>query len=144
MADVPWHLSGDYFENCSCSIVCPCLVSAAPPLTSRPTEGFCNVPLIFHIESGRYGDIVLDGLNVLVILHAPGVMADGDWSLAVYIDQRANDEQTEALAVVFQEVVHLVRAEEAEVAKLQSSTERPDEQPQECSPDAERSRGHGA
>src|SRR5438876_6944643 len=101
MADVQWHLSGDYFENCSCSIVCPCLVSAAPPLTSRPTEGFCNVPLIFHIESGRYGDIVLDGLNVLVILHAPGVMADGDWSLAVYIDQRANDEQTEALAAIF-------------------------------------------
>ncbi len=30
MADVQWHLSGDYFENCSCSIVCPCLVSAAP------------------------------------------------------------------------------------------------------------------
>src|SRR5437762_4037999 len=49
-----------------------------------------------------------------------------------------------ALDVVFQEVVHLVRTEEAEVAKLQCSTERPDEQPQECSPDAERSRGHGA
>ena len=91
MADqVPWHLSGDYFENCSCSILCPCLVSAAAPLTSRPTEGFCNVPLIFHIESGRYGDLAVDGLNVLVILHAPGVMADGDWSVATYIDQRAD------------------------------------------------------
>ena len=66
MADVPWHLSGDYFENCSCSIVCPCLVSAAAPLTSRPTEGFCNVPLIFHIESGRYGDIALDGFVFFV------------------------------------------------------------------------------
>jgi hypothetical protein len=48
------------------------------------------------------------------------------------------------LDVGFQEVVHLVRTEEAEVAKLQCSTERPDEQPQECPPDAERSRGHGA
>ncbi len=52
MADqVSWHLSGDYFENCSCSVLCPCLVSAAPPLTARPTEGFCNVPLIFHIDN---------------------------------------------------------------------------------------------
>src|SRR4051794_33054868 len=101
MADVPWHLSGDYFENCNCSIVCPCLVSAAPPLTARPTEGFCNVPLIFHIETGRYGEIALDDLNVLVILHAPGVMADGDWSVAAYIDQRANDDQTQALAAIF-------------------------------------------
>jgi hypothetical protein len=48
------------------------------------------------------------------------------------------------LDVGFPEVVHLVRTEEAEVAKLQCSTERPDEQPQECSPDAERSRGDGA
>src|SRR4029079_2782861 len=28
-------------------------------------------------------------------------MADGDWSVAAYIDQRANDEQTEALAAIF-------------------------------------------
>jgi hypothetical protein len=102
MADpIQWHLSGDYFENCSCSVVCPCLVSTAAPLTARPTEGFCNVPLIFHIESGRYGDLALDGLNVLVILHAPGVMADGNWSVATYIDQRADDAQTEALAAIF-------------------------------------------
>jgi hypothetical protein len=40
MADqVQWQLSGDYFENCNCSVVCPCLVSKAAPLTSRPTEG---------------------------------------------------------------------------------------------------------
>ncbi len=73
---VQWQLSGDYFENCNCSIVCPCLVSAAAPLTSKPTEGFCNVPLLFHIDSGRYGDVALDGLNVAVMLHAR-VMAEG-------------------------------------------------------------------
>ena len=102
MADqVAWHLSGDYFENCSCSVVCPCLVSAAAPLTARPTEGFCNVPLVFHIDSGRYGDVALDGLNVFVMLHAPGVMAEGNWSIAAYIDQRADDQQTEALAAIF-------------------------------------------
>ena len=59
---VQWHLSGDYFENCNCSVVCSCLVSKAAPLTSRPTEGICDVALIFHIEEGRYGDVALDGL----------------------------------------------------------------------------------
>jgi hypothetical protein len=102
MADQPqWHLSGDYFENCSCSVVCPCLVSAAAPLTARPTEGFCNVPLLFHIDSGRYGDIALDGLNVAIMLHAPGVMAEGNWSVAAYIDERADDRQTAALGAIF-------------------------------------------
>jgi hypothetical protein len=76
MADqVQWHLSGDYFENCNCSVVCPCLVSKAAPLTSRPTEGVCDVPLIFHIESGRYGGIALDGLNVALAI--PYAWADG-------------------------------------------------------------------
>ncbi|WP_316206095.1 MULTISPECIES: DUF1326 domain-containing protein [unclassified Bradyrhizobium] len=102
MADqVPWHLSGDYFENCSCSLVCPCLVSAAPPLMARPTEGYCGVPLVFHIESGRYGEVALDGLNVFVVLHAPGVMAEGNWSQATYIDERADDAQTQALTAIF-------------------------------------------
>jgi hypothetical protein len=102
MADpVAWHLSGDYFENCSCSLLCPCLMSAAPPLTAQPTEGFCNVPLLFHIETGRYGDVALDGLNAAVMLRAPGVMAEGDWSIAAYVDQRADDQQTEAMAAIF-------------------------------------------
>jgi hypothetical protein len=28
-------------------------------------------------------------------------MADGEWSVATYIDQRTDDEQTEALAAIF-------------------------------------------
>jgi len=76
-------------------------MSTSAPLTARPTDGHCNVPLIFHIESGRYGTVALDGLNVLVILHSPGVMADGNWQAATYIDDRADDKQTEALAAIF-------------------------------------------
>jgi hypothetical protein len=102
MADqVQWQLSGDYFENCSCSIVCPCLVSSAPPMTARPTEGVCDVPLVFHIESGRYGSTTLDGLNVVLAIHTPGVMADGNWSVAMYVDERADEKQTEALGAIF-------------------------------------------
>ena len=100
-SQVQWNLSGDYFENCNCTVVCPCLVSKAAPLTSRPTEGVCDVPLVFHIESGRYGDITLDGLNVALAVHTPGPMADGNWSVAAYIDQRADDKQTEALGAIF-------------------------------------------
>ena len=33
-AQVQWHFSGDYFENCNCSVVCPCVVSTTAPLTS--------------------------------------------------------------------------------------------------------------
>jgi hypothetical protein len=96
-----WQLSGDYFENCNCSVVCPCLISPAPPLTSRPTEGVCDVALAFHIDKGSYGTVALDGLNLALIAHTPGPMADGNWTIAIYIDQRATDEQAVALGAVF-------------------------------------------
>ena len=86
---VQWQLSG--IENCNCSVVCPCLVSKAAPLTSRPTEGVCDVPLVFHIERGSYDGIALDGLNVALAIHTPGPMAEGNWSVAAYIDERADD-----------------------------------------------------
>ena len=98
---VQWQLSGDYFENCNCSVVCPCFISKAAPLTSRPTEGECNVALIFHIDSGKYDGTALDGLNVALAVHTPGPMAEGNWSIAAYIDQRASDKQTEALGAIF-------------------------------------------
>ena len=102
MADqVQWHLSGDYFENCNCAVICPCLVSTAAPLTAKPTEGACDVALAFHIDTGRYGDVSLDGLNVVVAAHAPGPMGEGNWSVGAYIDQRADDKQTEALGAIF-------------------------------------------
>src|SRR5687767_12743860 len=85
MADQPrWQISGDYFENCSCDVVCPCLVSARPQLTSRPTRGACEVPMAFHIEKGSFGYVSLDsyvsldGLNVALAIRTPGPMADGD------------------------------------------------------------------
>ena len=47
-----WQLTGDYFETCNCDVICPCLASVAPPLTARPTQGACDVALVFHIDRG--------------------------------------------------------------------------------------------
>jgi hypothetical protein len=96
-----WRLTGDYFENCNCDVVCPCLASAVPPLTSRPSRDVCDVALVFHIDEGRYGEISLDGLNVALAAHAPGPMADGNWTVAAYIDERADEQQTAALGAIF-------------------------------------------
>lgn len=96
-----WQIEGDYFENCNCDIVCPCLFSAGAPLTARPTAGACEVPFAFHVERGRFGDVALDGLNVVVIFRTPSVMAEGNASVALYLDERANDRQREGLQAIF-------------------------------------------
>lgn len=100
-SETHWQFTGDYFENCSCDIVCPCLVSAKPPMSSRPSAGECRVPTAFHIEKGRYGDVALDGLNVVLVLLTPGPMGEGNWTVAAYIDERATDKQAEALGAIF-------------------------------------------
>ena len=88
-----WQIAGDYFENCNCKVVCPCLLSPNPPLTSSPTEGACEVAFAFHINSGSYGNIMLDSLNVAMIARTPGPMGEGNWSVALYLDERSNEQQ---------------------------------------------------
>jgi len=57
--------------------------------------------LAFHIDKGNYGSVALDGLNLVVIGHVPGPMGDGNWTIAIYVDERATDEQASALGAVF-------------------------------------------
>ena len=96
-----WQITGDYFENCNCDVVCPCLFSPNPPLTSQPTAGACELAFGFHIDHGRYDATPLDGLNVAMIARTPGPMADGNWSVALYLDERANEQQSKDLQAIF-------------------------------------------
>src|SRR5947199_10125925 len=96
-----WQIAGDYFENCNCTVACPCHISPNQPLTSKPTEGACEVAFAFHINSGGYGNVTLDGLNVAMIARTPGPMAEGNWSVALYLDERANEQQRESLQAIF-------------------------------------------
>jgi hypothetical protein len=96
-----WSFSGDYFENCNCAVSCPCVISPAAPLTSRPTEGNCRAAFFYHINQGVYGDVKLDGLSAVVCVESQGAMANGNWTSAAYLDERADDKQTDALAAIF-------------------------------------------
>ena len=97
MADTEWRLSGDYFETCNCDFVCPCPTSH---LTARPTKGECDAALTLRVNSGRYGEIELDGLALAVIIRTPGPMADGDWTVGLIVDDRASPEQQGALTAI--------------------------------------------
>ncbi|HVC79307.1 MAG TPA: DUF1326 domain-containing protein [Chloroflexota bacterium] len=96
-----WRITGDYFENCNCDVVCPCLASVNAPMTARPTQGACEVAFAFHIEAGSYGDLSLDGLNAALIARTPGAMAAGDWTVALYVDERGDTDQRDALQAIF-------------------------------------------
>lgn len=97
MANVEWQITGEYFEACSCDFVCPCPTSG---LAAPPTKGSCDAGLVFHVDRGRHGSTALDGLNFAVLLHTPGPMIDGNWTVGVVLDERASAGQREALTAI--------------------------------------------
>jgi hypothetical protein len=60
----------------------------------------CQVPLAMHIEKGEKDGVSLDGLNAVLVVDSPQVMADGGWRVAVYLDERASEEQQQALGQI--------------------------------------------
>jgi hypothetical protein len=90
-----WKLSGTYFEACNCDIACPCT------FLSAPTTGECTALVGWHIESGNFANINLDGLNVALAVHSPGHMLEVKWRAAVYLDEAASEPQKDALTKIF-------------------------------------------
>jgi hypothetical protein len=66
-----------------------------------PTELPCSAVVAWRIETGNYGNIRLDGLNVVLYARIPGYIFDGGWTVGVYFDARASREQMEGLGAIF-------------------------------------------
>src|ERR1700747_1304476 len=90
-----WKIAGSYFEACNCELACPCI------FMSPPTSGECSVLIAWHIDQGRFGEVDLDGLNAVLAVHSPGHMLEGKWKVALYVDERANQDQQNALTQIF-------------------------------------------
>ena len=98
MVDVPnWRVVGDWFDVCKCTIPCPCTFAQAP------TYGDCDVIFASHVREGHYGDVRLDGLNVVGLGSFEGNLWGGDTKavMGMYLDERADPAQREALQIIF-------------------------------------------
>ena len=99
MADIPtWHVVGDWFDNCSCAVACPC--TFAQP----PDNGYCDSVLFWHIQRGHYGDVNLDGLSYVRVGRWEGDLWAGKvkGAAGIFVDERADARQAEALPAIFQ------------------------------------------
>jgi hypothetical protein len=92
---VSWQLKGTYFEACNCNVACPCV------FLSPPTEGHCRVLIAWHVDRGKDEQTDLSGLNVAMAITTPGTMIETKWQAALYLDERANDAQKQALTKIF-------------------------------------------
>jgi hypothetical protein len=99
MAEVPrWRLVGDWFDVCRCRVPCGCTFAQAPD------EDECNAILAWRVREGNYGDVSLDGMNVVAVGSFVGNLWTGearDSFMGWFIDERADDSQREALQAIF-------------------------------------------
>jgi hypothetical protein len=65
------------------------------------THDNCDLLLAWHVASGGKDSVDLSGLNAVMAVHSPKRMTDGGWKVALYLDDRASAEQSEALGAVF-------------------------------------------
>jgi len=94
---MPWQIAGDYFETCSCDYLCPCVPTN---LAAKPTKGWCNFAMVFHIDKGNSDAVKLDGLSFAVVGQAPDIMGKGNWAVGLIVDDRASDEQKQAITTI--------------------------------------------
>jgi hypothetical protein len=92
-----WSIKGELILNCNCTVFCPCVVSLGKHL---PTEGHCQAWAGIRIDKGKSGKTILGGLNVALLLEIPERMARGNWTAALWIDERATDAQFQALETI--------------------------------------------
>lgn len=91
MADVVWSIKGQEFVNCNCSYGCPC------QFNGLPTHGFCEAVGGFQIDEGFHNTTRLDGLRFVGMFRWPGPIHEGKGEAAVVIDERATQDQRDAL-----------------------------------------------
>ena len=92
-----WSIEGQYFENCSCEVVCPCTAS----LALGADYDHCRVVLAFSVERGDVEGVDVSGLGVAAVAESGRYMHEGNWKLGLLIDDSASDEQAEKLGAVF-------------------------------------------
>jgi hypothetical protein len=93
-----WKLEGTYFENCNCDFVCPCSVTS---FVAPATNDRCQVVLFYNVGRGEIEGVDVSGLSVAVVADTPKQMISGNWRLGLIVDERASEEQRNALAGVF-------------------------------------------
>jgi hypothetical protein len=86
---------GDYFESCNCLITCRCTFGTT--FDGDACDGFFG----WHIIRGDRDGTDLSGLNVAMARHRPRDLEKDRWLVELYLDDRAEPEQSSALEAIF-------------------------------------------
>jgi len=90
-----FSVEGEYFETCSCDVSCPCI------WLGPADREECDLLLAWNVTSGAKDGVDLTGLSAILAVKSPKQMTDGGWKVALYLDDKATPEQSDALGAIF-------------------------------------------
>jgi hypothetical protein len=90
-----YHLEGRLLEVCDCRVLCPCWIG------EDPDNGTCDTIVAYRFDKGAIDGVDVSETTLAIVAHLPGNILDGNWRVAVYIDQQASPEQEAALLKVY-------------------------------------------
>jgi hypothetical protein len=93
--NVAYELQGTLLEACSCDVLCPCWIG------EDPDGGTCDAFIAYHFDAGTINGVDVGGLNLANVVRIPGNVLAGSWKVAIFVDDRATDEQLNALVEAY-------------------------------------------
>jgi hypothetical protein len=92
---MPYHLEGRLLEVCDCRVLCPCWIG------EDPDNGTCDSVLAYHFDKGTIDGLDVTGRTVAIVAHIPGNVLNGNFRIALYLDEGTSDAQQEALVNLY-------------------------------------------
>jgi hypothetical protein len=93
---MPWTLSGEMIETCSCHMLCPCWYGVQDLMVMD--QGWCASPILFRLRDGTAAGVTLSGLTLALALFFPGpTLDDGHATARLYLEETATADQRSAL-----------------------------------------------
>ena len=89
-------MSGEWYEVCSCKMVCRCNFGPA-----EPDQGWCSGLLTFDIRQGESAGVDLGGTKVALRADLPGDFMGGIDVARLYVDEAASEDQRRELEAIF-------------------------------------------
>ena len=87
-----YDLQGTLLEACSCGVLCPCWIG------EDPDGGSCDAFVAYRFDAGTIRGVDVGGLSMVNVVRIPGnVLTPGSWRIVMFLDERATDEQFQAI-----------------------------------------------
>lgn len=91
---VGYDLEGSLLEVCTCNTLCPCWIG------ENPDNGDCESVVAYHFDSGTIRGVDVSGLTAASVVYIPGNVLEGNWKQVLYVDDKATDEQHDAIVAM--------------------------------------------